>query len=112
MCGVLQRNSQKKKPFVCRYFSRYVFTKELIHLLLGARENGQHAHLMTVLGAGTGMPIASEDLGLAEARRRSIKFLQGATVVECIYYTDFGPFTYHISPVYCSGERHSPWRLL
>ncbi|KAJ7840135.1 hypothetical protein B0H13DRAFT_2210340 [Mycena leptocephala] len=65
---------------VMRYFSRYVFTKELIHLLLGARENGQHAHLMTVLGAGTGMPIASEDLGLAEARRRSIKFLQGATV--------------------------------
>ncbi|KAF7365720.1 hypothetical protein MVEN_00445700 [Mycena venus] len=62
---------------VMRYFSRYVYTKELLPLLLQAREMGQQAHLMTILGAGMGIPIASDDLGLAEARRRSIKFLQG-----------------------------------
>ncbi|KAF7365730.1 hypothetical protein MVEN_00446800 [Mycena venus] len=60
-----------------RYFSRYVYSKELLPLLVRARGKGQHAHLMTVLGAGFGAPIATTDLGLAEARRRTIKCLQG-----------------------------------
>ncbi|KAJ7762926.1 hypothetical protein B0H16DRAFT_1528168 [Mycena metata] len=58
-----------------RYFSRYVFSKELMPLILSAREQGQHAHLMTVQGAGFGIKIASSDFGLEEARRSSIKFL-------------------------------------
>ncbi|KAJ7132666.1 hypothetical protein C8R46DRAFT_1140535 [Mycena filopes] len=60
-----------------RYFSRYVYSKELLPLLLSAREQGQPAHLMTVLGAGFGVKIATSDLGLVEARRGSIKFLRG-----------------------------------
>ncbi|KAJ7839195.1 hypothetical protein B0H13DRAFT_2102308 [Mycena leptocephala] len=57
-----------------RYFARYVYTKELLPLLLNAREQGQHAHVMTILGAGLGFKIPSDDLGLDEARRRTIKF--------------------------------------
>ncbi|KAJ6487142.1 hypothetical protein C8R47DRAFT_1127864 [Mycena vitilis] len=60
-----------------RYFSRYLYTKELLPLLAHAREAGQHAHVMTVLGAGFGMPLASKDLGLVEARRSTIKWLKG-----------------------------------
>ncbi|KAJ7046368.1 hypothetical protein C8F04DRAFT_1064091 [Mycena alexandri] len=63
-----------------RYFSRYLYSKELMPLLLNAREQGQHAHVMTVLGAGMGVKIASSDLGLVEARRGSIKFLQGVVL--------------------------------
>ncbi|KAJ7840137.1 hypothetical protein B0H13DRAFT_1732188 [Mycena leptocephala] len=70
--------------------------EELLPLLVRAREMGQHAHLMTVLGAGLGVSIASEDLGLAEARRRSIKFLQGATVWFAAHHPDIA-FT-HIHP--------------
>ncbi|KAJ7660407.1 hypothetical protein DFH06DRAFT_1194541 [Mycena polygramma] len=61
-----------------RYFSRYLYTKELLPLLVRAREAGQHAHVMTVLGAGRGMAIPSNDLGLAEARRATIQWLKGA----------------------------------
>ncbi|KAJ7762934.1 hypothetical protein B0H16DRAFT_1311457, partial [Mycena metata] len=51
------------------------FSSELMPFLLSAREQGQHAHLMTVQGAGFGIKIASSDFGLEEARRNSIKFL-------------------------------------
>ncbi|KAF8173178.1 hypothetical protein K438DRAFT_1772277 [Mycena galopus ATCC 62051] len=34
------------------YFMRYLFTKELLPLLVAAKELGQPAHVMTVLGAG------------------------------------------------------------
>ncbi|KAF8168684.1 hypothetical protein K438DRAFT_1856406 [Mycena galopus ATCC 62051] len=60
-----------------RYFMRYLFTKELLPLLVAAKELGQPAHVMTVLGAGFGIHIRTTDLGLHEARRRSIKLLQG-----------------------------------
>ncbi|KAF8173159.1 hypothetical protein K438DRAFT_1546090, partial [Mycena galopus ATCC 62051] len=51
-----------------RYFMRYLFTKELLPLLVTAKELGQPAHVMTVLGAGFGMPMRTTDLGLHEAR--------------------------------------------
>ncbi|KAF7375412.1 hypothetical protein MSAN_00428800 [Mycena sanguinolenta] len=60
-----------------RYFMRYLFTKELLPLVVCAKEIGQHAHVMTVLGAGFGMPIRTTDLGIHEAQSRSIKLLQG-----------------------------------
>ncbi|KAJ7464976.1 hypothetical protein B0H11DRAFT_2284920 [Mycena galericulata] len=60
-----------------RYFMRYIFTKSLLPLLVRAREMGQHAHVMTVLGAGFGITIPKTDLGNDDARRRSIKLLQG-----------------------------------
>ncbi|KAJ7662554.1 hypothetical protein DFH06DRAFT_355244 [Mycena polygramma] len=63
-----------------RYFSRYLFTKELLPLLVHAREQGQPAHVMTILGAGMGFKIPSDDLGLAYARSRTIKMLQGAVI--------------------------------
>ncbi|KAJ7240138.1 hypothetical protein B0H12DRAFT_57474 [Mycena haematopus] len=62
---------------VMRYFMRYLFTKELLPLIERAQEMGQHAHVMTVLGAGFGMHARTTDLGLHEARARSIKFLRG-----------------------------------
>ncbi|KAJ7726687.1 hypothetical protein DFH07DRAFT_758015 [Mycena maculata] len=70
-----------------RYFMRYIFTKELLPLLVRARENGQHAHMMTVLGAGFGISIPTTDLGLHEARRRSIKILQGG-ITRGVTYND------------------------
>ncbi|KAJ7162843.1 hypothetical protein C8R46DRAFT_1101669 [Mycena filopes] len=60
-----------------RYFSRYVYSKELMPLLVSARGEGQPAHLMTIQGAGMGYEIGSSDLGLVAARRASIKCLQG-----------------------------------
>lgn len=64
-----------------RYFMRYLFTKELLPLLVCAKERGQHAHVMTVLGAGFGFKIRTTDLGLHETRSRSIKLLQGVVPV-------------------------------
>ncbi|KAJ7235608.1 hypothetical protein B0H12DRAFT_1191261 [Mycena haematopus] len=60
-----------------RYFMRYLFTKELLPLVVCAKEMGQHAHVMTVLGASFGIHMRTTDLGLHEARSRSIKLLQG-----------------------------------
>ncbi|KAJ7464988.1 hypothetical protein B0H11DRAFT_1733894 [Mycena galericulata] len=61
-----------------RYFMRYVFTKQLLPLLVRTQEKGQHAHVMTVLGAGHGITMPATDLGLHEARRRDIKLLRGS----------------------------------
>ncbi|KAJ7463461.1 hypothetical protein B0H11DRAFT_85425 [Mycena galericulata] len=60
-----------------RYFMRYLFTKSLLPLLVRAQEAGQHAHVMTVLGGGFGITIPATDLGIHDARRQSIKLLQG-----------------------------------
>ncbi|KAJ7871289.1 hypothetical protein B0H13DRAFT_2060735 [Mycena leptocephala] len=60
-----------------RYFMRYLFTRELLPLLVSAKAMGQHAHVMTVLGAGFGISIRTTDLGLHETRSRSIKLLKG-----------------------------------
>ncbi|KAJ7055525.1 hypothetical protein C8F01DRAFT_453234 [Mycena amicta] len=63
-----------------RYFSRYLYTKELLPLLESAEALGQHAHVMSVLGGGLGFRIAKDDLMLHEQRKRSWRFLQGATI--------------------------------
>ncbi|KAF7335621.1 hypothetical protein MVEN_02217000 [Mycena venus] len=60
-----------------RYFMRYLFTKSLLPLLVRAQELGQHAHVMSVLGAGHGVTIATTDLGLHKARSRSFRLLKG-----------------------------------
>ncbi|KAJ7617336.1 NAD-P-binding protein [Roridomyces roridus] len=62
-----------------RYFMRYSFIKELVPLLDAARQERQHAHFMSVCGAGLGVPIATDDLGLHEARESSWTFLRGLT---------------------------------
>ncbi|KAJ7032200.1 hypothetical protein C8F04DRAFT_914162, partial [Mycena alexandri] len=63
-----------------RYFARYVYTKELLPLVVSARAQGQRAHIMTVLGAGMGFKIPTDDLGLSDARGRTIRMLQGAVI--------------------------------
>ncbi|KAF7291306.1 hypothetical protein MIND_01274600 [Mycena indigotica] len=63
-----------------RYFARYLFTKELLPLLKTAEATGQHAHVMTVLGAGFGFGIARDDLMLDQARKASWAFLHGLTI--------------------------------
>ncbi|KAK7052751.1 hypothetical protein R3P38DRAFT_2685703 [Favolaschia claudopus] len=63
---------------VMRYFARYLYTRDLLPLLVRAREEGQRAHVMTVLGAGLGFKVPTDDLGLVEARAASWKFLHGA----------------------------------
>ncbi|KAJ7103707.1 hypothetical protein C8R43DRAFT_1141062 [Mycena crocata] len=55
-CGELECGETAEgldNHLVMRYFARYLFTKELLPLLVRAQEQGQHAHMMTVLGAGS-----------------------------------------------------------
>ncbi|KAK7055726.1 hypothetical protein R3P38DRAFT_2848731 [Favolaschia claudopus] len=65
------------KHLVMRYFMRYLFTQDLVPLLLSAKEQGQQAHAMCVQGAGFGARIRTDDLGLHNAVRRSWKLLNG-----------------------------------
>ncbi|KAJ7030716.1 hypothetical protein C8F04DRAFT_1005606 [Mycena alexandri] len=60
-----------------RYYSRYVYFKELLPLLKHAHEKGQQAHAMTMLGAGLGAPISTDDIGLDSARSKTITVLKG-----------------------------------
>ncbi|KAJ7244892.1 hypothetical protein C8J57DRAFT_1363312 [Mycena rebaudengoi] len=63
-----------------RYYSRYVWIKELLPLIAKARENGQHARVMSVNGAGFGFKIRTDDMNLDRARRSTIGFLKGAMI--------------------------------
>ncbi|KAJ7479014.1 hypothetical protein FB451DRAFT_1031955 [Mycena latifolia] len=56
-------------------YSRYTYVKELLPLLISARDKGQHARAMSVLGAGFGATIPADDLGLENARRSTIKLI-------------------------------------
>ncbi|KAJ7111306.1 hypothetical protein C8R44DRAFT_883123 [Mycena epipterygia] len=60
-----------------RYYSRYVYIKELLPLLVKAQEKGQPSHAMTMMGAGLGAPISTDDIGLDKARAQTIKPLKG-----------------------------------
>nr|GAT54240.1 predicted protein [Mycena chlorophos] len=62
-----------------RYFSRYLYVRELLPLVKAAEASGQHAHVMSVLGAGFGMGFSLKDPMLHQERARSWKFLQGLT---------------------------------
>jgi hypothetical protein len=64
-----------------RYYSRYVYFKELLPLFANARDKGQQAHAMTMLGAGLGVPISTDDIGLDKARAQTIKALKGVMLV-------------------------------
>ncbi|KAJ7096963.1 hypothetical protein C8R44DRAFT_889551 [Mycena epipterygia] len=61
-----------------RYYSRYVWTKELLPLVSEARRLGQEARVMSILGAGFGNAINTDDIGLDKARAKTIKPLKGA----------------------------------
>ncbi|KAJ7136338.1 hypothetical protein C8R43DRAFT_1238993 [Mycena crocata] len=62
---------------VLRYYSRYVYIKELLPLLQKTHDMGQAAHAMTMMGAGLGMPISTDDIGLDKARSQTIELLRG-----------------------------------
>ncbi|KAJ7244886.1 hypothetical protein C8J57DRAFT_1141343 [Mycena rebaudengoi] len=63
-----------------RYYSRYVWIKELLPLVVKARGNGQHARVMSVLGTGFGFKIRTDDMNLDRARSNTIGFLKGAMI--------------------------------
>ncbi|KAF8335163.1 hypothetical protein F5887DRAFT_983681 [Amanita rubescens] len=47
-----------------RYYSRWVFTQELLHLLKNAKNAEQKASVLTIMGAGWGPKIDLDDLDL------------------------------------------------
>ncbi|KAJ6460100.1 hypothetical protein DFH09DRAFT_1230718, partial [Mycena vulgaris] len=53
-------------PLALRYYSRYVYIEELLPLLIRPHEKGQQVNAMTTMGAGLGMPIYTDDIGLKE----------------------------------------------
>jgi NAD(P)-dependent dehydrogenase (short-subunit alcohol dehydrogenase family) len=67
--------------FPARYYSRFVYIQELVPLLTAAADMGQDARVMSVLGAGFGFPIATEDINNARARGRTYECLKGVTGV-------------------------------
>ncbi|KAJ6583499.1 hypothetical protein DFH09DRAFT_1029161 [Mycena vulgaris] len=63
-----------------RYYSRYVWTKELLPLVHNARKLGQDSRVMSILGAGFGHAIDTNDIGLDKARSKTIKSLKGVMI--------------------------------
>ncbi|KAJ7288694.1 hypothetical protein C8J57DRAFT_1116253 [Mycena rebaudengoi] len=61
-----------------RYYSRYLWIRELLPLIHNAQRKGQHARVMSVLGAGMGVKIPPEDINLDQARHDTIRVLKGA----------------------------------
>jgi NAD(P)-dependent dehydrogenase (short-subunit alcohol dehydrogenase family) len=72
------------------YYQRYVFIQELLPLIKTAAETGQHAGVMSVLGAGRGnpaRPINLDDLG--NTKNRAGRFGTAIkSLVEGSGYTD------------------------
>ncbi|KAJ7082027.1 hypothetical protein B0H15DRAFT_443160 [Mycena belliarum] len=60
-----------------RYYSRYLYVKDLLPLLVVAKEKGMDTHVMSVQAGGFGATIPTDDLGLDNARRNTIKMLRG-----------------------------------
>ncbi|KAJ6628230.1 hypothetical protein B0H10DRAFT_1905153 [Mycena sp. CBHHK59/15] len=62
MAHVAQTSEGLDLHLSMRYYQRYVFTKELLPLLTAARQRGEDARVMSVLGAGRGSPERPIDL--------------------------------------------------
>lgn len=52
------------KKLAVHYYSRWMFTKELVNLLEMAKEQGEDARVLSVFSAGKGGAINMDDLGL------------------------------------------------
>jgi len=76
-----------------RYYSRWKLTYELLPLLRKARELGEHAGVVTVLGAGLGPEIDLDDLGLKKTYK-AMKAMEQSTA-----YNDL---MVAVRPSYCS----------
>ncbi|KAF9026822.1 NAD(P)-binding protein [Hymenopellis radicata] len=69
------------KLLVMRYYNRFKFAKELLPLLKVARDRGEDAQLMTVLGTGMmNIGVDRDDLGL----RKNYRWWKGA-MKPCVY---------------------------
>ncbi|KAJ3916017.1 hypothetical protein F5877DRAFT_47479 [Lentinula edodes] len=67
------------RKLAVHYYSRWMFTKELISLLETAQEQGEDAKVFTVLAAGAGGPIDVNDLGLKKTYSLKNAALQAPT---------------------------------
>ncbi|KAF7307795.1 hypothetical protein MKEN_01139600 [Mycena kentingensis (nom. inval.)] len=75
-----------------RYVSRYQYLKEVVPLLDAAQKRGQHAHAMSVLGAGFGFAIPKDpDWMVERARKAQYSFTQGRAIclaaLKAMFYT-------------------------
>ena len=76
------------RQLALRYYSRFGFICSLLPLLIRARECGQDAGVMSVLGGGNGIPVDLNDLGLAKARSKTFGFVAAKTAIQSQGYND------------------------
>lgn len=109
------------RKLVLKYYSRWAFIEGLLPALQRAREAGEPAGVMTVLGAGRGSQLDLDNLGLKEGYTG-----EGGTytdlMIEVRFFISVHP-TPHVSSVFCltpyAGTRspqpyhcvhpHLPW---
>jgi hypothetical protein len=76
------------RQLALRYYSRFGFISSLLPLLVKARESGQDAGVMSVLGGGNGIPVNLNDLGLEKARSKRFGFAAAKAANESQGYND------------------------
>jgi len=75
------------RQLALRYYSRYVFISSLLPLLIKARESGQDARVMSILGSGRASPDL-DDLGLKKARSKTFGFGAAKAAIQSTAYND------------------------
>jgi NAD(P)-dependent dehydrogenase (short-subunit alcohol dehydrogenase family) len=75
------------RQLALRYYSRYVFISSLLPLLIKARESGQDARVMSILGGGRASPDLG-DLGLEKARSKTFGFCAAKAAIQSTAYND------------------------
>lgn len=71
--GIMNMNGRDEteegidKKLAVHYYARWKFTNDLIPALRKAKEGGEDAKVLSILGAGKGGEIDLEDLGLKKA---------------------------------------------
>jgi len=76
------------RQLALRYYSRYVFISSLLPLLIKARESGQDAQVMLVLGGGLASPVNLDDLSLKVARSKTFGFGAAKAAIQSPGYND------------------------
>jgi NAD(P)-dependent dehydrogenase (short-subunit alcohol dehydrogenase family) len=76
------------RQLALRYYSRFGFISGLLPLLIKAREGGQDAGVMSVLGGGSGIPVDLNDLGLEKARSKTFGFVAAKAAIQSQGYND------------------------
>jgi NAD(P)-dependent dehydrogenase (short-subunit alcohol dehydrogenase family) len=91
------------RQLALRYYSRFVFISSLLPLLIKARESGQDARVMSILGGGRASLADLDDLGLEKARSKTFGFGAAKAANQTPGYNDM----MMVVRVYLS-ERHVP----